>query len=261
MNPTSADAPLPPAKRVRRRPAAKLGKPKSSAGCRSPVIPFRLLSLPPELRLKIYRDCLLNPYPLLIKTKTRAYRQVVRSTPYIPSLVPPTSGVPSRSLALLRTSKLLYRETMPILYSNSIHLPSTVVMHYFLAQLGPRAKEYLTTLSLKSWGNGSRFSGGTAARLANHAAFSMLVGTVNLRRLELDCHIDLGGADRRGRGFWRAAEHWLRWLQQEKGSRAVREMLVLGDRCWDGAQVGIRCVKGSNEELAEKFFQAIEAGM
>jgi hypothetical protein len=133
-------------------------------------------------------------------------------------------------------------------------------MHYFLAQLGPRAKEYLTTLSLKCWANGSRYSSG-AARFSNHAAFSMLVGAVNLRRLELDCQIDLGSADGRGRGFWRAAEHWLRWLQQEKGAQAVRETLVLGDRFWDGIQLGIRRVQGNNEELAEKFFGAIEARM
>jgi hypothetical protein len=133
-------------------------------------------------------------------------------------------------------------------------------MHYFLAQLGPRAKQYLTTLFLNSWGNGTRSSGG-AARFQNHAAFSMLVGAVNLRRLELDCQIDLGSADGRGRGFWRAAEHWLQWLQQEKGAQAVRETLVLGDRFWDGIQLGIRRAKGNDEELVEKFFRAIEARM
>src|SRR5262249_24617335 len=152
---------------------------------------------------------------------------------------------------LLRSCKLLYQETMPVLYSNSIDLPSTAVMHYFLAQIGPKAKEYLTTISIKSWGNGSRFSG-TADRLANHTAFSMLVGAVSLRRLELDCRIDFKGADGRGRGFWRAAEHWIWWLQREKGAQALREVLVLGDRCWDGARV--RAARGGDNELAETFF-------
>lgn len=227
---------------------------QANSSTSSPDQSFPFLLLPAELRLEIYNLCLKSSTPLLLNTKVRAQRRIVRLGYYYANewprqIHPSANTAPTDFLALLRTCHAIHAEATPVLYANSLHFPSTTELYLFLAQIGPRARARLTNITLRAWGHSGGY-GGSTQKLANHAAFSMLIGAERLTRVELDCFIDCkGGMDGKAKSFWRAAEYWIDWIAREKGSNALASTLVLGKMFWRSQK--------ETESGKEKFFQVL----
>ena len=189
------------------------------------------MRLPPELRNQIYNLALVDENGIYLVSKTKRYRRTVeRSVTFITRQSEILSRVYSNSQSqssehtaapallslapnLLLLNHAIHAETQPILYAdNSFLIADTTAMHAFLANIGPKNRANITDLTIGEWG----YSG--AHKALNHPALTMLVDAVNLRRLNLECHITRwSNPKRRARQLYRAGFHWLEAVGAGKG--------------------------------------------
>ena len=187
---------------------------------RPPPVPpkpqiFPFLSLPPELRNRIYQLTLTDPAGIDLISTTKAYRRtVMRSTiqrdkrgngiqrrrgggfsrfgyyyrPPQPAAVTPVvhSRITNKALAL---NKAIYAEAQPILYGGNIFSTETTMALYdFLATIGSTNCASVLELEICSWGWSKSLKG------FNHPAFTLLQHATNLRLLRVSCQIREDGA-------------------------------------------------------------------
>lgn len=229
------------------RPSKKSkGTPKSSRPLpKRKIFPF--LSLPAELRNAIYALALTKENGIYLVSKTKNYRRVVELAPsnqqprsnyptirhrrgYVafsnPGEKETPKAVPNLAIALLATNRQIYSEALPILYSNTFMLEDTTALHAFMANLNPKTRSLLETISIRSWGRTK------SHKALNHPGLTMLAEAVNLKRLHFDTHIAGGGGPQRvARQIYRDGFHWLEAVGSAKGKKdaAVELIEVLED--------------------------------
>ncbi|KAL8685318.1 MAG: hypothetical protein Q9224_005864 [Gallowayella concinna] len=184
---------------------------------------FPFLSLPPELKNKIYDYALVCENELDLISSIISLRRVVRLGDTEIVQINPWSIVyrqPSLRANLLLLNKQMHAETQPILYgANRFALEEMKTLHTFCSQIGPKNCASLQQLSIKSSGS---------IKYANYAAFATLASAVNLTRLDIDCEVYQNShpGKKLARGFYREAHLWLEAVGTAKGRRdAAVELL------------------------------------
>lgn len=171
---------------------------KRPAHREKPVKPFPFLSLPSELRNKIYSLCLEDPDGMVMGEGWRFHRRVPKRCQHnrygadryagLNNLCPPISArydvyKPSTlSPSLLATNKQIYAEAAAMLYSQPLHFTCTTALHSFLAPLSNTTASLVTSITLHSyetWGRGIR-------KAMNVSALTLLPKCRNLSLLRIE---------------------------------------------------------------------------
>lgn len=193
-------------------PRAKQIKVKRSRNAKAEK-PFRFLSLPSELRDKIYRLALQDPEGMVLTEGWHAYRRIPRRCQFLrhhndskyaglANLAQPATRQPLRatgsinnqgvrtqypaeptvctlSPSLLAVSKQIYAEAAAILYSQPLHFDSTTALHTFLATLSNETASLVRNITIhtyESCGRGTR-------KAMNVSALTLLRSCSNLQKL------------------------------------------------------------------------------
>lgn len=173
-------------------------KSKRPARKENPVKSFPFLSLPSELRNKIYSLCLEDPDGMVMGEGWRFHRRVPKRCQHnrygadryagLNNLCPPTSAhydvyKPSTlSPSLLATNKQIYAEAAAFLYSQPLHFTCTTALHSFLAPLSNPPASLVTSITLHSYetcGRGIR-------KAMNVSALTLLPKCRNLSLLRIE---------------------------------------------------------------------------
>jgi hypothetical protein len=166
-----------------------------------PVKPFPFLSLPSELRNKIYSLALEDPDGMVMGEGWRAHRRVPKrcthisygaqnryadwNNLYCANLAnrdsirqTPCTLLPS----LLAVSKQIYAEAAAILYSQPLHFTCTTALHSFLAPLSNQTASLVRSITLheyETYGRGVR-------KAMNVSALTLLSKCTNLNLLRIE---------------------------------------------------------------------------
>ncbi|CAD0089027.1 unnamed protein product [Aureobasidium vineae] len=178
-----------------------------------PVKPFPFLSLPTELRNKIYLLALEDPDGMVLKEGWRAYRRVPQRGQYhgynnkdryaglanlvaTRSLDPQGNDTPNSTVctllpSLLAVSKQIYAEAAAILYAQPLHFENTTALHSFLAPLSSQTAFLIRSITIhtyETWGRGIR-------KAMNVSALTLLRSCSNLQTLRIEAfdHYDHWG--------------------------------------------------------------------
>lgn len=208
-------------------PHAKQTKVKRSHKA-TPEKPFPFLSLPSELRNKIYQLALEDPEGLVMNEGWRAYRRMPQrgqcfrhgnKEKYagLANLVQPTTGQPlcatgsinsqgidtpypvestvcTLSPSLLAVNKQIYAEAAAILYSQPLHFENTTALHSFLAPLSNQTASLVRSITIhtyENWGRGTR-------KAMNVSALTLLRSCSNLQKLCIEGYHTYEGYCNRG---------------------------------------------------------------
>ncbi|KAI5206060.1 hypothetical protein E4T39_02677 [Aureobasidium subglaciale] len=168
------------------------------------VKPFPFLSLPTELRNKVYLLALEDPNGMVLGEGWRAHRRIPRRTQYfqygnkdnypglanLVRLVPlPDGTLPDSkeslrvlSPSLLVVNKQIYAEAAAILYAQSLHFVNTVALHNFLAPLSDKTASLIRSITVHKYdtcGRGVR-------KAMNVSALTLLRPCKNLEHLRIE---------------------------------------------------------------------------
>lgn len=256
-------------------------KSKRPARKEKPVKPFPFLSLPSELRNKIYSLCLEDPDGMVMGEGWRFHRRVPKRCQHnrygadrysgLNNLCPPSSAqhdvyksstlVPS----LLATNKQIYAEAAAMLYSQPLHFTCTTALHSFLAPLSNTTASQVPSITLHSyetWGRGIR-------KAMNVSALTLLPKCSNLSILRIEgfghyYHHHRGGyntptVQQRGeyegkaiaQQMYRDAAFWFDVIGAEKAVQVLDIAGLQRKTCGDEAKEVLRIANEAfKEELA-----------
>ncbi|KAG9686415.1 hypothetical protein KCU95_g4347, partial [Aureobasidium melanogenum] len=179
---------------------SKQTKPKR-ARKEKPVKVFPFLSLPSELRNKIYLLALEDPDGIVLDEGWRAHRRVPKRCQYyhgkereryagLGNLVCSRNGhlkgeeqtLCALSPSLLAVSKQIYAEAAAILYSQPLHFINMTALHSFLAPLSNQTGSLVRNITIhryENWGRGVR-------KAMNVSAITLLRTCNNLETLRIE---------------------------------------------------------------------------
>jgi hypothetical protein len=149
------------------------------------------MELPPELRNKIYEECLTDDKALYITSKDKLFRRVAtrdmtwRGMNRIYSHERQQLKTKTLVTNILAVSKTIYAEAAPILYSQSIIVRDNRTLLDFVAGINPRCATLLRDITITSWCSSN------SHKSVNLPAMALLAarGATNLTRLSLDCNL------------------------------------------------------------------------
>ncbi|THX70440.1 hypothetical protein D6D05_08615 [Aureobasidium pullulans] len=169
-----------------------------------PVKPFPFLSLPTELRNKIYLLALEDPDGMVLNEGWRSHRRVPKRDTLLqyddkshyaglgnlerPGPMSPHTAFRGKedlrtlSPSLLAVNKQIYAEAVRILYSQPLHFANTAALHHFLAPLSSQTLSLVRDIivhTYSTWGRGVR-------KAMNVSALTLLRGCSNLRLLRIE---------------------------------------------------------------------------
>ncbi|KER00706.1 hypothetical protein AUEXF2481DRAFT_24999 [Aureobasidium subglaciale EXF-2481] len=169
-----------------------------------PVKPFPFLSLPTELRNKIYFLALEDPNGMVLGEGWRAHRRVPVRTQHfghgnkdlyagLSNLTPseplpdgtlPDSKESQRTLipSILAVNKQIYAEAAAILYAQPLHFINTVALHSFLAPMSDQTASLIRNITVhtyETWGRGVR-------KAMNVSALTLLRSCKNIEHLRIE---------------------------------------------------------------------------
>jgi len=249
------------------------------AGKEKPVKPFPFLSLPSELRNKIYSLCLEDPDGMVMGEGWRAHRRVPKRCQHnrygadryagLNNLCPPISAQddvykPLTLLpSLLATNKQIYAEAAAMLYSQPLHFTCTTALHSFLAPLSNKTASLVHSITLHSyetWGRGVR-------KAMNVSALTLLPKCSNLSLLRIEGfghhHYNRGSwntptvqqrGEHEGKGIaqqmYRDAAFWFDVIGAEKALQVLEIAGLQRKTCSDDAK---ETLKIANEVFAKEL--------
>ncbi|KAH0345599.1 hypothetical protein KCU81_g4350, partial [Aureobasidium melanogenum] len=160
---------------------SKQTKPKR-ARKEKPVKVFPFLSLPSELRNKIYSLALEDPDGMVLHEGWRATSS--RNLVYSDQGYHSQEGQASCTLipSLLAVNKQIYAEAAAILYSQPLHFVNTTALHSFLAPLSNQTGSLIRKITIhnyENWGRGVR-------KAMNVSAMTLLRSCSNLETLRIE---------------------------------------------------------------------------
>lgn len=202
--------------------------------------PFPLLSLPPELRNRIYQEALGGPDGIYICNTRRGFRRSCAGSTDARSFTPPTTN-------LLATSQAVYAEAAAVMYGQRLRFEDNRVLLTFLSLLRPATAARLRDVAVADWNSGRTFScmNVPAMALLSHAS-------AGLRRL----HVETELLRARYYGYWgshpraqplyvllarkvfRDCYPLLYAIQAQRGLAAVLDVVGLADVNFCGGAVG-----------------------
>lgn len=196
---------------------AKQTKVKRSRNA-EPEKPFPFMSLPSELRDKIYRLALQDPEGMVMTEGWHAHRRIPRRGQFLrhhndskyaglANLAQPATRQPLRatgsinnqgvrtqypveptvctlSPSLLAVNKQIYAEAVAILYSQPLHFENTTALHTFLAPLSNQTASLVRSITIhtyEAWGRGTR-------KAMNVSALTLLRSCSNLKTLCIESY-------------------------------------------------------------------------
>jgi hypothetical protein len=165
-----------------------------------PVKPFPFLSLPSELRNRIYFLALEDPDGMVMDEGWRAHRRVPKRSQYdssnknrypgvenlshSPRCYPTSkwSSPHTLSPSLLAVSKQIYAEAAAILYSQPLHFTCATALHSFLAPLSNETASLIHSMSLQAYETYNR----GVRRAMVVSALTLLPKCTNLKTMRLE---------------------------------------------------------------------------
>lgn len=209
---------------------------------------FPFMKLPPELRNRIYEECLTDDEPIRITNRENLYRRVATRDlqsnrnrfRFLESYHVDSKKAKPLVPVILALSKTIYTEAVPILYNQPIIVRDNRVLLDFVAALTPRCASLLRDITIMSWCSSN------SHKSVNLPAMALLAarGVTNLTRLNLDCSLDyFRDWSYTGRGkttpvpkrvarkVFRDCYHWLIAVGEAKGDPyAALDVLKISDR-------------------------------
>lgn len=250
-----------------------------------PVKPFPFLSLPSELRNKIYSLCLEDPAGMVMGEGWRAHRRVPKRCQThnfnadrydgLDNIHRSSSGIqgvykPLKSLvpSLLATNKQIYAEAAAMLYSQPLHFTCTTALHSFLAPLSNTTASLVHSITLHSyetWGRGIR-------KAMNVSALTLLPKCSNLTLLRIEgfehYYHNRGGwskptvqqqGEHEGKGIaqqmYRDAAFWFDVIGAEKALQVLDVAGLQRRTCSDDAKEALRI---ANVKFKEELTSLIQ---
>ncbi|KAL8678597.1 MAG: hypothetical protein Q9186_005060 [Xanthomendoza sp. 1 TL-2023] len=215
---------------------------------------FPFMSLPPELKNKIYGYALISDLwimlrPLIVHSRRIVCLRLSYSEIVLQGRSILGSALPSLCPKLLLLNKKTYAETQPILYgANRFLFEEMRVLHTFCGTIGPGNCASLQQLRIKDWYYQSN-------RFINYAGFTTLASAINITCLKLDCQFIMEGNPRRARGvarqFYRDSHLWLEAVGKAKGRLDAAVELISLDL--DPVEYDIDLTEGTLDETIAAF--------
>lgn len=85
--------------------------------------------------------------------------------------------------ALLAVNKRINAEAINYLYGHDFVFENTTALHSFLAPMGPRNQQRLTSIEIMAWGKSGEKQG------HNYSGLTLLSGATNLKSLRITCDV------------------------------------------------------------------------
>ncbi|KAG9854250.1 hypothetical protein KCU98_g2656, partial [Aureobasidium melanogenum] len=215
-------------------------------------VPFRFMDLPPEIRVMIYKACLVESAKDLTfvtnktngrdifrgsmkrstnnngwggwRYKIKHDRNDVERTPLLP--------------VILRINKAIRDEAIPYLYAQPIHFATTHTFQLFFGRLSPSNRMLLKDITIDGWTDTKH------ARMKDaQIIFSLLISATNIRSIHIArrAYAATDGPNYYGRGsgftnegwnFWRDIAYWADAMDAAHGKGAAKAALNFTKLCF-----------------------------
>ncbi|KAH0365218.1 hypothetical protein KCU65_g6234, partial [Aureobasidium melanogenum] len=210
-------------------------------------VPFRFMDLPPEIRVMIYKACLVESTKDLSFVSKSNGRDIVRGsmkrstnswggwryrierdryecTPLLP--------------VILRINKAIRDEAIGYLYAQPIHFTTTHTFQQFFGRLSPANRLLLRDITIDGWSDTKH------ARIKDvQIIFSLLISATNVRHIHIArrAYHPSDGPRYHGRSsgfttepynFWRDIEYWADAMDAAHGKGAAKAALTFTKLCF-----------------------------
>ncbi|KAG9942440.1 hypothetical protein KCU85_g9203, partial [Aureobasidium melanogenum] len=210
-------------------------------------VPFRFMNLPPEIRVMIYKACLVESTKDLSYISKSNGRDIVRGsmkrstnswggwryrierdrydrTPLLP--------------VILRINKAIRDEAIGYLYAQPIHFATTHTFQLFFGRLSPANRMLLRNITIDGWTDTKH------ARVKDvQIIFSLLISATNVKSIHITrrayhsndgprYHRRSSGFTADGYSFWRDIEYWADAMDAAHGKGAAKTALTFTKLCF-----------------------------
>ncbi|KAI4717507.1 hypothetical protein E4T48_06316 [Aureobasidium sp. EXF-10727] len=214
-------------------------------------VPFPFMELPPEIRVMIYKTCLVeSTRDLSFVPKSNGYEvtrgfmeKTEHGSGHYSYKVKRAKQESDRTVlqpVILRINKAIRDEAIPYLYSQPIHFTSPQAFRLFFGRLSDAGRMSLRDITINGWCD-SR----TTRRKDVQAVFSLLISATNVRSILLNRHAWSDGDDpatnhwRRNSNFirdplrfWIDIEFWAFAVDAAHGKGAAKAALKFSKLCF-----------------------------
>ncbi|KAI4738187.1 hypothetical protein E4T50_11349 [Aureobasidium sp. EXF-12298] len=230
-------------------------------------VPFRFMDLPPEIRVMIYKACLVESAKDLTyvtnktngrdifrgsmkrsqigrnwggwRYKIKHDRYDVQRTPLLP--------------VILRINKAIRDEAIPYLYAQPFHFATTHTFQLFFGRLSPANRMLLRNITIDGWTDTKQ------ARMKDaQIIFSLLISATNIRSINISrrAYAATDGPNYYGRGsgftnepynFWRDIQYWADAMDAAHGKGAAKAALSFTKLCFGSPRE-----LGNEDEVVDK---------
>ncbi|THV79469.1 hypothetical protein D6D27_08976 [Aureobasidium pullulans] len=237
-------------KALKKKKAAKKAK-KANKAKKIKDVPFPFMDLPPEIRVMIYKEALVESARELTYASKGHGRNFFRGY----TVKKPTRWGSHKILVkhektneqkrtslqpvLLRVCKAFRDEALPFFYGQKFHFATPATLQLFLARISPINRMLLRHIVLRGWADWN-----ICAKDLHHV-FAMLTSATNIKSILLD-RIIVGKTDGNrhmhgGDKFWEDIQWWADAVDSAHGKGAAKDVLKIKSICF-----------GSKEEIKNK---------
>lgn len=202
---------------------------------------FRFFDLPPELRDMIYKMALEDANGVSLIARTDGSRRTARRGSVYPEEDFSRQYFKSRRLkwdtakelapastrflpVLLAVSRQINAEAINILYGQNFIFGDPAALHHFLAIIGPRNQQRLTSIQLAYYGSGTASSNAMC-----FSALTLLSGATKLKKLFINCEVPGSFPGNKAKRIFRDAHYFLEMYGVVNGKKdAAVDIITLG---------------------------------
>lgn len=211
-------------------------------------VPFRFMELPPEIRVMIYKACLVESAKDLSYVTKSNSRDLIRGSMerkthrwrgWVYRIKLDRWDVQRTSLqpVILRINKAIRDEALPYLYAQQFHFATTHTFQIFFGRISPVNRMLLRDIVIDGWTDTKH-----ARNKDVQIIFSLLMSATNIRSIHLARRAQgPGDGPRFGYGssftdnayaFWSDIEYWADAMDAAHGKGAAKAALTFTKLCF-----------------------------
>ncbi|KAI4729207.1 hypothetical protein E4T49_02983 [Aureobasidium sp. EXF-10728] len=230
-------------------------------------VPFPFMELPPEIRVMIYKTCLVEStrdLSFVPKSNgsdfTRGFMEKTErghgNYTYKVKRANQESGRTVLQPVILRINKAIRDEAIPYLYSQPFHFTSPQAFRLFFGRLTDASRMSLRDITINGWGDSRN-----PRRKDVQIVFSLLISAINVRSILLNRHVwstDDGPGSRHWRRtssfiddpyrFWLDIEFWAFAMDAAHGKGAAKAALNFSKLCFGS----VKEIENEDEEVDKR---------